>query len=84
MDTNSQLYRFDMSGNRRRHLELNEEDIDAIAEKAAEKALIKMETKIYQQVGKTFVNRLFQFLGVVVVGIALYLNSKGFLHIKGG
>jgi|APLak6261665176_1056049.scaffolds.fasta_scaffold36445_2 hypothetical protein len=66
---------------RRRHPMITEEVIEEIAERAAEKAVIKMESKMYQQVGKTFINRSFQFLGALVLGAALYLQSKGFFKL---
>ncbi len=61
------------------YLPISEELIEAIAEKAAEKALEKMENRIYQTVGKTFINKLFQFIGVILVSVAIYLNHKGIL-----
>ena len=67
---------------RRKHPPISEEVIEEIAERAADKAVVKMEIKLYQQVGKTFINKLFQFIGVVLIGIALYLNNKGFLNFK--
>ena len=58
---------------------ISEDLIEEIAEKAADKALKKMENRMYQTVGKTFINKLFQFIGVVLVSAAIYLNHKGVL-----
>ena len=71
----------DMFRERRRHPMITEEVIEEIAERAAEKAVVKMESKMYQQVGKTFINRSFQFVGAVIIGMALYLQSKGYFHL---
>lgn len=57
--------------------QLTEDDIDEIAEKAAEKAVIKMTEHVYQQVGKGLINRFFWLVGVVFVGLAAWLHTKG-------
>lgn len=56
---------------------------EEIAEKAADKALEKMESKIYQQVGKTFITRFTQLVGAIILGLAIWLNSKGLFKIEG-
>lgn len=63
----------------RRHL--TEDDIDEIAEKAAEKAVQKMTSHIYQEVGKGLVARLLWLAGAVLVGLAMWLHSKGDIHL---
>jgi hypothetical protein len=76
---------------RRRNSMISEELIEIIAERAAEKAadkaadkaIEKMENKIYQSIGKTFITRIFQFVGAVIVGLGVYLNSKGYLNLEG-
>lgn len=62
---------------------ITEAVIEQIAERAAEKAVLKMETRAYQYVGKTFINRITQFIGALIVAFALYLHSKGFFNING-
>lgn len=68
---------------RRRTPMISEEIIEEIAEKAADKAIQKMENKIYQSVGKTFITRIFQFIGMIIVGLGVYLNNKGYLNLEG-
>lgn len=57
--------------------QLTEDDIDEIAEKAAEKAVIKMTEHIYQQVGRGLVSRFLWLVGAVFVGLAAWLHTKG-------
>ncbi len=64
-------------GGERRKSCLSEADVDYIAEKAAEKAVEKMTAQIYQEIGKSFVTRFLYIAGVTVVGVYLYLKSKG-------
>jgi hypothetical protein len=52
---------------------LSEEQIELIAEKAAEKAL----QKVYAQVGRGIVNKLFLVIGACVIGILLWMGGKG-------
>lgn len=58
---------------------LTEEQIEVIAERAAEKAIGKMAEQAYLQVGKTVVGKLLWLVGLVVVGAAYWLDSKGLL-----
>lgn len=66
---------------RRRHPVISEELIEEIAEKAANKALEKMETNLYQAVGKTFINKVVQFIGAIVIALGVFLYQKGFLKL---
>lgn len=52
---------------------LSEEQIEMIAEKAAEKAL----QKVYANVGKGIVNKLAFIIGACVIGILLWMGGKG-------
>lgn len=64
----------------RRHImTLDEDIIEEIAERAADKAVEKMENKLYIQVGKTFIDKAFKFIGILILGLAFYLDSKGLL-----
>ncbi|UOF79342.1 hypothetical protein [Caudoviricetes sp.] len=67
---------------RRTHPLLDEELIEMIAERASEKAILKMENIIYKNVGKSFINKLVYLIGVCIVGLAYFLNSHGFLDFK--
>jgi len=55
---------------------LTPSEIEEIAEKAAEKAL----TKVYAQVGQSVLKRLAWAVGVVVLGLLMWLGGTG--HIK--
>ena len=54
---------------------LTTDDIEMIAERAAEKAL----EKVYAEVGKTTVNRIFWALGTLAIAVAVWwtANSGG-------
>ncbi len=52
---------------------LTEHDIDEIAEKAAERAL----EKVYAQVGQNILKKITWLLGLVAIGLAMWLGSNG-------
>lgn len=54
---------------------LSEAQIDAIAEKAAEKAL----QKIYAEVGQNVLRKFAWLVGLVVISLAIFLAGKGVL-----
>lgn len=58
---------------------LTEEEIEEIAEKAATKALAKMETHLYTMVGKSVLNKLFYITGMIAVALYFYLHSHGWI-----
>lgn len=65
-------------GPERRHpAVLTDEQMDAIAEKAAAKAL----EKVYAEVGKSIVHKLMWFVGVAAVGIVMFLSGKGIIKL---
>jgi hypothetical protein len=57
---------------------LTEEDIDAIADKAAERAL----EKVYAQVGKNVVTKLLWLIGIVAISLAMWMGGKDHLHLS--
>ena len=59
--------------------QLSDEQIEAIAEKAAEKAIEKLTGRIYQEVGKSVVSKLTYITGAVAVGAYLWLRHKGLI-----
>jgi len=68
---------------RRKQFTVIPEDlIEDIAERASEKAIIKMEERLYQTVGRTFVDKLLKFIGIVLIAAALYLHNKGYLTLE--
>lgn len=58
---------------------LDDAEIDKIAERAAIKAMTKMTNNLYQQIGKGVVNKMMWMVGVITVGVWLYLHNKGIL-----
>ncbi len=55
--------------------DLSEVQIEAIAERAATKAL----EKIYAEVGQSVLRKLAWLAGLVVVGLFIWLGGKGFI-----
>ena len=58
---------------RRASPHLTEEQIDAIAERAAEKAL----EKVYTHIGKSVVHKFLWVVGACVLALAAYLKGLG-------
>ena len=58
---------------------LTEEEIEEIAEKAATKALAKMETHLYTMVGKSVLSKPFYVVGMIAVAAYFYLHSNGWI-----
>ncbi len=52
---------------------LSEEQIDAIAERAAEKAL----EKVYAQIGKSVVHKLLWLVGAATLAVLAYFKGVG-------
>jgi hypothetical protein len=64
---------------RRVTISLTDEEIDLIAEKAAEKAVAKMTTMVYREVGQTIIQKFFWIVGLSSVGVYVYLQQKGYI-----
>ena len=58
---------------RRASPHLTEEQIEAIAERAAERAL----AKVYEEVGKSVLRRFIWLIGTAALGLVIYLAGKG-------
>jgi hypothetical protein len=52
---------------------LSEAEMDAIAERAADKAIRKM----YEQIGKSVAQKVYWGIGIVVVGMIMMLAGHG-------
>lgn len=61
--------------------ELSDDQIEEIAERAAEKAIDKAKADFYQDVGHTVINKFYWLVGAVIAGSFLWLNSKGFIKL---
>ena len=69
---------FEYNGPERRHdTHLTEDQIDAIATRAAEKAVKKMTDDAFKAVGKTVVEKMFWIVGVLAVGMLAWLQATG-------
>lgn len=55
---------------------LTDLEVDAIAERAAQKAIVK----VYEQIGRSVAEKVFWFIGVVVVGMLLLVAGKGVIN----
>lgn len=64
---------------RRKTPVLTEEQIEEIAERAAERAVAKMTDHMYREIGKTVFQKFVWILGVVAVGLSLYAANKGWI-----
>jgi hypothetical protein len=58
-----------------KEVQLTDEQIEAIAERAAEVAL----NKVYTEVGKNVLKKLAWLTGAAVVGLAMWLSEHGSL-----
>lgn len=65
--------------NRRADIHLSDEQIEKIAEVAAEKAIEKMTSGVYQSIGKTVVERVFYIIGAIALGGYLWLKKEGII-----
>lgn len=60
-------------GEERRHLPLTEEQLDAIAAKVEQ----RLRDNLFRATGKVVLTRLAYLVGAVVIGLWLWLSSKG-------
>jgi hypothetical protein len=65
------------------HLYLSEDILEDIAERAAEKAIIKMENKLYTEVGKTFLSKIAKIVGMALVALAFYITKGDLTKLFG-
>lgn len=62
---------------------LTNEQLEQIAEMAAEKAVEKITATVYQNVGKSVIGKFTWIVGAITVGIYFWLKSKGFIEFGG-
>ena len=68
-------------GIERRKMPLSEEQIELIAEKAADKAVAKMTEQAYAAVGKGVLDKMLYVVGVGIVALSIWLMQKGWIKI---
>ena len=59
---------------------LSDQQLEEIIEKAADRAVEKMQHQIFVAVGKGVLTKLFYIIGLAAVGLWAWLESKGFFH----
>ena len=65
---------------RREHCALMEEEsIEKIAEKAADKAIAKLTAHVYQEIGRNIVGKFLWLIGAITAGMAIWMHGKGLL-----
>lgn len=65
---------------RRVTVTLTDEEIEMIAEKAAQKAVARMTNDLYREVGRGVVNKFFWIVGLSTIGVYVYLQQKGYIR----
>lgn len=55
---------------------LTEAQLDEIANRAADRAVEKITTHVYQQVGKSILNKLMWILGALATAAYIYFHNK--------
>ena len=64
---------------RRQSVLLTHDQIEEIASRAADKAIDRITQQVYQQVGRSVINKLIWIIGSLSVGAYLWFNDK--LHM---
>lgn len=59
--------------------QLTDEQIERIAERAAEKAVAKLTDHVYREVGKSVVQKFVWIVGALAVGLFIWAKSQGFI-----
>lgn len=64
---------YDYSGEERRSASLSDAQLDAIAERAAEKAL----AKVYEEIGRSIVKKALWVIGAGTLALFAYMKGSG-------
>ena len=59
------------------HASLSDAEMEIVAEKAAEKAIQKLTSHVYEEVGRSVVSKLFYIVGAGAVGLYLWAKHQG-------
>ena len=65
---------------RRKEIQLSDEHIEMIAERAATKAMAKLTDEVYRSVGRGVVNKFFLVVGVLATAVYFWAQAKGLLR----
>jgi hypothetical protein len=58
---------------------LSEDEINLIAERAAERAVEKITTQFYEQIGKSIIHKFMWLVGLISVGAFFWLETHGMI-----
>ena len=58
---------------------LTDDQIERIAERAAEKAVAKLTDHVYREVGRGVVQKFVWIVGALAVGLFIWAKSQGFI-----
>ena len=58
---------------------LSDDEIEIIAERAAEKAMLKMTNQLYQDIGKGIISKLLYLIGIVTIAAWAWLHTNGWI-----
>lgn len=64
---------------RRKEIHFSEEQMDSIAERAAERAMQKLTDEAYKSIGKSLVGKLFWVVGVLATAAYFWAQGKGLI-----
>ena len=64
---------------RKPSVQLTDEQIEEIAERAAKKAVEQMTNQIYMEVGKGVVKKALYLLGALIVNAGIWAKAKGWI-----
>jgi hypothetical protein len=71
---------YDYKGENRRVVEtLSEEIIEVIAERAAEKAMLKMTNQLYREVGRGIISKFLYLVGILTIAAWAWMHNNGWL-----
>jgi len=65
---------------RRKYSSISHDDIDAIATRAAEKAVEKITSNVYASIGRTVMQQFFWIIGVWSIAAYFWLKSNGIIN----
>lgn len=64
---------------RREPVYLSSEQIEVIADRAAEKAIAKVTDQLYISVGRAVLTKIIYSVGIIWAAIVIWLSSKGYI-----
>lgn len=53
--------------------------MEELAEKAADRAIAKLTATVYQEVGRSVINKMFYITGALALGVYLWAKGQGYV-----